>query len=48
MTDLARKVYEELGEDLQALYTWEQWQWLSEAEKARLEQTETEPDQYDD
>lgn len=40
--------YGELPASIRALYTFEQYQWLSEAEKARLIQTETEPDQYGD
>lgn len=40
--------YEALPESIRAYYTYEQYKWLSDAEKARLLQTETEPDQYDD
>jgi len=45
--DLARDEYDALPEAIKAYYTWAQYQWLSDAEKGRLIQTETEPDQYD-
>lgn len=43
-----REEYDALPEAIRALYSFEQYQWLSEHERARLIQTETEPDQYDD
>lgn len=36
--------YDKLGDALQQYYTRQEWLWLSDAEKARLEQTETEPE----
>lgn len=45
--DSARAEYESLPESIRAYYTWQQYQWLSDAEKAQLLQRETEPDQYD-
>jgi hypothetical protein len=36
--------YNQLPECLQQYYTREQYMWLSDAEKGRLEQTETEPE----
>jgi hypothetical protein len=45
--ELARAEYETLPEDIQALYTYTQWMWLSGEEKARVVQAETEPEQYD-
>lgn len=38
------QAYHELPESIKAARTHEQWMWLSDAEKARLEQTETEPE----
>ena len=46
--DLSRQAYDELPEAIRALYSYEQYLWLSEAEKGRLQQIETEPDAYDD
>jgi hypothetical protein len=46
--DLARAEYDALPEFLRAIYSYEQYQWLSDGEKARLIQTETEPEQYVD
>ncbi len=40
--------YNALPESVRALYTVKEWMWLSSAEKARLIQTETEPDIYSD
>ncbi len=36
--------YDRLPESIKALYTFEQYQWLSGDEKGRLEQRETEPE----
>jgi hypothetical protein len=47
MIDGARAEYEALPEDIKALYSYQQYQWLSEEEKARVTQAETEPEQYD-
>jgi hypothetical protein len=47
MMDQARAEYEALPESIRAYYTYEQYLWLSETQKALLIQTETEPDQYD-
>jgi hypothetical protein len=46
--DLARAEYDALPEAIRWNYSWDQYQWLSDTEKARLIQTETEPDQYVD
>lgn len=46
--DLARADYDGLPEPIKLLYTYVQYQWLSDEEKARLIQRETEPEQYDD
>jgi hypothetical protein len=46
--DQARAEYDALPEAIRHYYSWVQYQWLSESEKARLIQSETEPDQYDD
>lgn len=46
--DLARAEYDGLPESIKHVYSYEQYQWLGDVEKARLIQTETEPDQYDD
>lgn len=46
--DLARAEYDALPEAIKHYYSWVQYQWLSDAEKAHLIQTETEPEQYDD
>jgi hypothetical protein len=45
---LARRDYQALPESIRAYYSFEQYLWLSDLEKARLIQTETEPDSYDD
>lgn len=37
--------YDALPESLKAAYTREQYLWLGDADKARLLQTETEPDE---
>jgi hypothetical protein len=44
MTDLARAEYDALPEAIKAAYSYIEYQWLGDAEKARLVQTETEPD----
>lgn len=36
--------YDALPESIKALYTFEQYLWLSDDQKGRLEQTETEPE----
>ena len=36
--------YHELPESIKATLSYSQWLWLSDSEKARLEQTETEPE----
>lgn len=38
------KGYDELPKSIKVLYTPEQYLWLSDDEKGRLEQTETEPE----
>jgi len=45
---LAYRDYMELPESIRALYGFDQYLWLSDAEKVRLIQTETEPDSYPD
>lgn len=40
--------YEALPEAIKNLYTLEQYLWLSDDEKARLVQTETEPEAFED
>lgn len=47
MIDTGRAEYDALPESIRMLYTWEQYLWLSDAQKAELIQRETEPDQYD-
>lgn len=37
--------YDELPASIRALYSPEQYQWLSDDEKARIVQTETEPEE---
>lgn len=39
--------YERLPDAIKALYTWEQYQWLSDDEKGRLVQTECEPETFE-
>lgn len=41
---MAASRYEELPESIRAMYTKEQWLWLSAGEKATLVQRETEPE----
>ena len=45
---LAGSQYEELPESIKHTLTPTQWLWLSDAEKGRLIQTETEPETYDE
>lgn len=40
--------YDALGEPLKASLTHKEWQWLSDREKARIVQTMTEPEIFDD
>lgn len=40
--------YEALPEAIKNLYTLEQYLWLSDTEKGRLMQTETEPESFED
>jgi hypothetical protein len=46
--DLARAEYEALPEPIKMLYSYEEYQWLGDAGKARLIERETEPEQYVD
>lgn len=48
LRDGARADYDALPEAIKHYYSWVQYQWLSDAEKASLIERETEPDQYDD
>jgi hypothetical protein len=48
MNELAHADYLALPEAIRTVYTFEQYLWLSDREKAVLVQAETEPDQYDD
>ncbi len=40
--------YDALPECIKAMYTLHQYLWLSDDEKGRLMQTETEPESYED
>jgi hypothetical protein len=40
--------YDELAEPMKASITHKEWQWLSDREKARLLQSMTEPEVFDD
>lgn len=40
--------YNALPECIKAMYTLEQYLWLSDTEKGRLMQTETEPESFED
>lgn len=40
----SNREYDALPESVRALYTLQEYLWLSDAEKARLLQTETEPE----
>ena len=44
---LEPKEYEQLPECVKANYSVKEWLWLSDAEKARLVQDETEPESFD-
>jgi hypothetical protein len=48
VNQLAHRDYLDLPESIRALYSFDQYLWLSDAEKARLIQAETEPDSYSD
>jgi hypothetical protein len=45
--NLVYREYQALPESIRALYSFEQYLWLSDFEKSRLIQSETEPDFYD-
>lgn len=45
--NLAHRDYQALPEAIRAMYSFEQYLWLSDREKAQLIQAETEPDFYD-
>lgn len=45
---LSPRQYDELPEGIKATLSSREWLWLSDGEKARLVQTETEPESYDD
>lgn len=44
MRSLSQKIYDGLPEAIKDQYTYEQWMWLSDAQKARLESVSTEPE----
>lgn len=44
---LNSREYDELPEAIKHTMSHREWSWLSDAEKARLIQDETEPDQFD-
>lgn len=46
--DLSWNDYEALPLSIRAVLTYQQYLWLSDAEKARLVQSECEPETYDD
>jgi hypothetical protein len=48
LRELARAEYEALPEPIKHYYSWVQYQWLSDSEKGRLIERETEPEQYVD
>lgn len=48
MTDTSLAEYQALPECIRQSYSYEQYLWLSEADKGRLLQSETEPDLYED
>ena len=48
MTATDQSEYNALPEAIRLLYTWEQYLWLSDDEKGRLLQTETEPETFND
>lgn len=41
---LARKLYDELPDSIKDRFTFEQWSWLPDLQKARLVSTSTEPE----
>lgn len=45
--DMHSREYDELPEVIKATMPHREWLWLSDAEKARLIQDETEPEQFD-
>lgn len=45
---LSLRQYDDLPEAIKATLPQREWLWLSDGEKARLIQTETEPDSFDD
>jgi hypothetical protein len=45
--NLVYREYQALPEALRAMYSFDQYLWLSDIEKVRLIQSETEPDSYD-
>lgn len=45
---LSPRQYDELPEGIKTTLSPREWLWLSDGEKARLVQTETEPDTYDE
>lgn len=45
--DAPNKDYQALPEAIKAIYTWEQYKWLSEDEKGRLVQRECEPETFE-
>lgn len=45
---LAYRAYLDLPEAIRSIYSFEQYLWLSDFEKVRLIQSETEPDVYPD
>lgn len=45
--NLAYRDYQALPDAVRALYSYETYLWLSDADKARLVQLETEPDGFD-
>jgi hypothetical protein len=46
--NLVYREYQALPESVRAYYSFDQYLWLSDVEKNRLVQTETEPDFYPD
>ena len=48
MTSPDQSEYLALPEAIKSLYTWEQYLWLSDDEKGRLLQTDTEPETFND
>lgn len=46
--DPLRAQYDALPDSIRQYYSYEQYQWLPDRDKARIEQINTEPDQYDD